>query len=114
MWPVEPRPDLIGTTGLPSRGAIGDLRFFPKRPAASDPEGVKRPPVIAPSAARKERRFQANFKSIAVSFPGLAGSYLSPGEAVGLTTRALPTISISAPPGNNSTAIADRARLLAS
>ena len=62
MSPVEPRPVVMGTIGLPSTGGMEGLSFLPKMPAALNSAGANRPPQTAPSAARNERRFQPNFR----------------------------------------------------
>src|ERR1700722_9314003 len=62
MSPVEPRPVVMGTMGLPSREGAEGLSFLPKPPAAINLPGAKRVLLTAPSAARNERRFQSNFK----------------------------------------------------
>src|SRR6516165_481694 len=100
MSPVEPRPLRMGTIGLPSTAVLGGLCFRPKMPAASDSDGARRPPERAPSAARNERRFQANFKFITRVL--LTLTYFSAG---GFTTSAEPTISTSESPGIHSTAM---------
>src|SRR5579863_2153763 len=61
MFPVDPRPVVIGTIGAPSRDAVAaGLLFFPNMPAAFSPEGANKL-LAAPIAARNERRLQANF-----------------------------------------------------
>ena len=62
MSPVEPRPVVMGTIGLPSIEGMDGLGFLPKLPAAFNLAGANRLPLTAPSAARNERRFQPNFK----------------------------------------------------
>src|SRR6266702_7187701 len=59
MSPVEPSPLVIGTMALPSTEGMDGLAVFP---AARSPAGANRLPLTAPSADRKERRFQADFK----------------------------------------------------
>src|SRR5215831_3416662 len=63
MSPVEPRPEVMGTTAVPSIVVLDGLCFLPKMPAFTS-GGANKPPLRAPRAARKERRFQANFKFI--------------------------------------------------
>src|SRR5581483_2158207 len=105
MSPVEPRPVVMGTMGLPSTEGINGLCFLPKMTAAFNSAGAHKPPVAAPSVARNERRFQPNFKFMR-SFPfQRCENYLS---VDGLTTNALPTISISESPGIHSRAIQAR------
>src|ERR1051326_7102635 len=60
MFPVEPRPVVMGTMGAPSRDSAAALRFFPKMPAALSPEGANTL-LAAPIAARNERRLHPNF-----------------------------------------------------
>src|SRR5579859_1108138 len=61
MFPVEPRPLVMGTMGAPPRdSAAAALRFFPKMLAALSPEGANTLPA-APIAARNERRLHPNF-----------------------------------------------------
>src|SRR5262252_9107129 len=97
MSPVEPRPEVIGTIGFPSGEGRG-LCFLPSGIAAFEPEGVKRPPVIAPRAVRKERRVQSNLKFtddlLFQSRSEASRNYFSD-AAGGLTTRAAPTTSMS-------------------
>src|ERR1700728_1148668 len=69
MSPVEPRPLVIGTMGLPSSEEMGDLCFLPKRLAAFDSAGANRPPLMAPRAERNARRLQSNFFKFICSFP---------------------------------------------
>src|SRR5580693_1946305 len=108
MSPVEPRPVVMGTMGLPSLGAADGLGFLPKMPAALNLAGANSELLAAPSAARNERRFQLNFKFMLTSLQRLRQNYLS-GEGVGgFTTIALPTISISESPGIHSTAMQAR------
>src|ERR1700683_1932387 len=106
MSPVEPRPLVIGTMGLPSSEEMGDLCFLPKRLAAFDSAGANRPPLMAPSAERNARRLQSNFFKFICSFPyeffPAAANYFSAGAAM---TTALPTISIRESPGIHSTAM---------
>src|SRR5579863_1890094 len=64
MSPVEPRPVVIGTMGLPSTDGAGDFGFLPNIPAALNFAGMRKLLVAAPSAARNERRFQPNFQFI--------------------------------------------------
>src|SRR5207244_5580328 len=108
MSPVEPSPVLIGRMGLPSIARADGLGFLPKNAALSS-EGANMPPVSVPSAARNERRFQPNFSFMPIRpFPVAANNYLSAGGAGGVTTSALPTISISESPGIHSTAMQAR------
>src|SRR5262245_16860293 len=79
MSPVDPRPEVIGKMGLPSRDLAEGLRFLPNKPAASSSRGATRPPVMAPRAARKDRRFQENFRFMGVSFRTGEGLFLGGG-----------------------------------
>src|SRR5215831_21171122 len=63
MSPVDPRPEVMGTIGVPSIPDLGGLRFFPKMLALSV-LGAKKPPTIVPTAERKERRFPSNLSPI--------------------------------------------------
>src|SRR5271165_5594654 len=105
MLPVEPRPLGMGTMRLPSIEGADGLVFFPKMPAALNLRGASSELLAAPSAARNERRFQPNFRFKVISFQRLPKNYLSEAGAGGVTTRALPTISISESPGIHSRAM---------
>src|ERR1700682_3219698 len=99
----------MGTMGLPSIEGTGSLCLFPNRLAAFDSAGANRPPLMAPSAARNERRLQSNFLKFICGFLGIFSvNYFSAGEAGGVMTIALPTISISESPGIHSTAMQAR------
>src|SRR5215813_3000427 len=63
MSPVDPRPEVIGTIGVPSIPGFWGLRFFPKM-LALGVLGAKKPPTTVPIAERKERRFPYNFSPI--------------------------------------------------
>src|ERR1700736_1231385 len=108
MSPVEPRPVVMGTMGLPSTEGMGGLDFLPKMPAAFNSAGANRPPLAAPSAARNERRFQPNFKFMRLSFRHLSRNYLSASVAGGVSTIALATNSVSESPGIHSRAMQAR------
>src|SRR5215467_15640984 len=108
MSPVEPRPVVMETIGLPSTGGIEDLRVLPKMPAAFNSAGADRPPHMAPTAVRKDRRFQPNFRFMRSALSTSFANYRSAGGVGGLTTIALPTISISESPGIHSTAMQAR------
>src|SRR5215472_12814207 len=105
MSPVEPRPVVMGTIGLPSTGTMEDFRFLPKMPAAFNSAGANRLPHMAPTAARNDRRFQPNLRFMRSTLSTSFANYRSAGGVGGLTTTALPTISISESPGIHSTAI---------
>src|ERR1700722_21020361 len=108
MSPVDPRPVVMGTMGLPSTpGIVGGVCFLPMLPAAFNSVGPNKPPVMVPSAARNERRFQPNFRFMRGPFSSFV-NYLSGLGAGGLTTKALPTISISESPGIHSRAMQAR------
>src|ERR1035437_9252582 len=108
MSPVEPRPVVMGTMGLPSTGGMEDLLFLPKMPVAFNSAGANRPPHMAPTAARNERRFQPNFRFMRSALSTSFANYRSAGGVGGLTTIALPTISINESPGIHSTAMHER------
>src|SRR5580658_5504157 len=69
MSPVEPSPLVIGTIGLPSTDGGAVLSFLSFLGAASNSAGANRPPLMAPSADKKERRLQADFKFMGYSSP---------------------------------------------
>src|SRR4029077_14901008 len=98
----------MGTMGLPSRGGDEDLCFLAKLLAASSSEEASKLPLVNPSAARKERRFQASFKFMNSILSMLSWIYFSICGSAAATGSALPTISISESPGIHSTAIHDR------
>src|SRR5260370_27747052 len=106
MSRVEPSPLVMGAMGLPSTEGTDGLAFFA---AARSSAGANRLPLTAPSADRNERRFQPDFKfmrsSLSMSF---VKNYSPAGGVGGVTTMALPTISISESPGIH--AIAMQAR----
>src|SRR5580692_9108004 len=108
MLPVDPRPVVIGTMGLPSTEGADGLGFFPKTLAALNLAGANIELLAAPSAARNERRFQLNFKPMRTSPSMPLAIYLSADAAGGFTTNALPTISISESPGIHSRAMQAR------
>src|SRR5580692_2505241 len=106
MFPVEPRPVVIGTIEAPSGNSVaGALRFFPNMPAALSPEGANQL-LAAPIAARNERRVQPNF--IVNLLSGDPARYLSAAGVEGFRTLALPTISIRESPGIHSSAMQAR------
>src|SRR5580658_6551769 len=106
MFPVEPRPVVMGTIEAPSRESVADaLRFFPNLPAAFSPEGANKL-LAAPIAARNERRVHPNF--IANLLLPDPARYLSAPGVGGVTTLALPTISIRESPGIHSSAMQAR------
>ena len=98
----------MGTMGLPSTDGMEDLRFLPKMPAAFNSAGANRPPLTAPTAARNERRLQPNFKFMSSFLSTAFAKLLIAGGWVGVTTIALPTISISESPGIHSRAMQAR------
>src|ERR1700733_1464090 len=106
MSPVEPSPLVMGTMGLPSIGVAGNLGFLVNMPSAFNFTGASKPPLIDPRAAKNERRFQPDFR---VTLRFLSTIYSPAG---GLTTRALPTISISESPGIHSSAMQAREGVL--
>src|SRR5580698_2947988 len=77
MSPVEPRPVVMGTMGLPSAEGANGLGFLPNMPAALNFAGVNRLLVAAPSAARNERRFQRKFKFIRSFLSGHSRLFIS-------------------------------------
>src|SRR5580700_7065692 len=106
MSPVEPRPVVTGTMGLPSTEGMDGLGFLRKIPAAFDSLGANRLPLAAPSAARNERRLRPNFRFMrSFLFNIFSRNYLSAAAVDGVTTTALPTISISESPGIHSRAM---------
>src|SRR6516164_1328919 len=111
MSPVEPRPLVIGTMGLPSTEGATGLCFLPKMAAALLSCEAKSPPVREASRARNERRVQSNLGFISDVLCRGKG-YFSGAVATGLTTRALPTISIKESPGIHSTAMHARDGIL--
>src|SRR5579872_4820058 len=102
MSPVEPRPVVIGTRGLPSSDAVEDLRFLPNAPAAFTSAGATRLPQAAPTAARNDRRLQPSFRFMRSTLSASFANYRSPVGVGGLTTIALPTISMRESPGIHS------------
>src|SRR6476660_6803061 len=105
MSPVEPRPVVIGTMRLPSTKDTGGLCFLPKMLAAFNSDGANRPPLMAPSAARNERQLQSKVKFMCGFLSMRFANYFSADGVDGVTTIALPTISISESPGIHSTAM---------
>src|ERR1700742_4042889 len=116
MSPLEPRPVVMGTMGLPSTEDAEALGFLPKRPVALNFAGASRLLLAAPSADRNDRRFQPNFRFMRSPFNFLRELSIaycrSAGGVGGLTTIALPTISIKESPGIHSTARQARDGLL--
>src|SRR6266567_4626438 len=112
MSPLEPRPVVTGTMGLPSTEGMDGLGFLRKIPAEFNSAGANRLPLAAPSAARNERRLRPNFKFMrSFLFNIFSRNYLSAGgvgAVGGVTTTALPTISISESPGIHSRAMQAR------
>src|ERR1700683_1704334 len=82
MLPVEPRPVVIGTMGLPSVEGADALGFLPKMLAALNLAGVNSELPAAPSAVRNERRFQPSFKPMR-SFPSMLSANLLLGGRCG-------------------------------
>src|SRR5258708_22164686 len=115
MSPVEPRPFVIGTMGLPSTEGNADLIFLLNIPSALSLAGANKLPAAAPRVDKKERRFQPDFKfihcSVSIIFLAVAYSPAAGVDVVGeVTTNALPTISISESPGIHSNAMQARDR----
>src|SRR5579862_1829903 len=86
MSPVEPRPVVIGTMGLPSTDGASGLGFLPSMPAALSFAGVSKPLVAAPSVARNERRFQPKF-SFMRRFLSMASRLIQPSGGVWIHDR---------------------------
>src|SRR5579864_3484838 len=82
MSPVEPRPVVMGTMGLPSTVGTEGFTFLPSRPAAPDFAGANRLLPAAPSAARNERRFQPSF---VLRF--MCGTFQLPSRTICLSIR---------------------------
>src|SRR5215470_4561909 len=101
MSPLEPRPILMGTIGLPSSLELPVLCFCPQPAEAPSSLGANRPPVAAATAVRKERRFRLSLRLMRAFFPLILMIHFS---AAGVTTAAQPTISINESPGIQSTA----------
>jgi hypothetical protein len=85
--------------------AHGRLALPTKNPSGAQLSRSEQTAHAAPTAARNERRFPPIFRFMSRTFSTSFANYRSPARVGGLTTIALPTISINESPGIHSTAM---------